>query len=182
MRPTPGHAYVGPAHPRWTETLRDHRQVLLRPIERQDAQAERDFIEALSPESRRARFLCQMNSPGEALIDSLTDIDYVNDVAFIAVVHDDGRDRIVGACRYAIGPDPAECEVAVSVLDDWQEQGLGTAMMRHLIDVARDRGIKRMVSGDSAENLEMRDLARHLGFHTKASADDPSMVVHTLTL
>ena len=24
MRPTPGHAYVGPAHPRWTETLRDH--------------------------------------------------------------------------------------------------------------------------------------------------------------
>ena len=93
MRPTPGHAYVGPAHPRWTETLRDHRQVLLRPIERQDAQAERDFIEALSPESRRARFLCQMNSPGEALIDSLTDIDYVNDVAFIAVVHDDGRCR-----------------------------------------------------------------------------------------
>jgi hypothetical protein len=28
----------------------------------------------------------------------------------------------------------------------------------------------------------MRDLAHHLGFHTKASADDPSMVVHTLTL
>ena len=182
MRPTPGHAYVGPAHPRWTETLRDRRQVLLRPIERQDAQAERDFIEALSPESRRARFLYQMNSPSEALIDSLTDIDYVNDVAFVAVVHDDSRDRMVGACRYAIGSNPEECEVAVAVLDDWQEQGLGTAMMGHLIDVARDRGIKRMVSVDDSGNLEMRDLARHLGFHTKASADDPSLVVHTLTL
>lgn len=182
MRPTPGHAYVGPANPRWTETLRDRRQVLLRPIERQDAQAERDFIQALSPESRRARFLYQMNSPSQALIDSLTDIDYTNDVAFIAVVHDDGRDRMVGACRYALGPDPEQCEVAVAVLDDWQEQGLGTAMMRHLIDVARDRGIKRMVSVDDAGNLEMRDLARYLGFHTKTSPDDPSQVVHTLTL
>ncbi|MCJ0824619.1 GNAT family N-acetyltransferase [Luteimonas sp. 50] len=182
MRPTPGHAYVGPANPRWTETLRDRRQVLLRPIERQDAQAERDFIQALSPESRRARFLYQMNSPSQALIDSLTDIDYINDVAFIAVVHDDGRDRMVGACRYAVGSDPEQCEVAVAVLDDWQEQGLGTAMMRHLIDVARDRGIKRMVSVDDAGNLEMRDLARYLGFHTKSSDDDPSQVVHTLAL
>lgn len=182
MHPTPGHAPVGPARPRWTETLRDRRQVLIRPIERQDADAEREFIRALSPESRRARFLYQMNAPSQALIDSLTDIDQVDDVAFVAVVRDDSRDRIVGACRYAVGPDPSQCEVAVVVLDDWQEQGLGTAMMRHLIEVARERGIKRMQSLDSAENLEMRDLARYLGFHTRQAPDEPGLVLHTLTL
>jgi acetyltransferase len=182
MQTNPRHAFVGPAWPRWTETLRDHRQVLLRPIERQDARAEREFIEALSPASRRARFLCQFASPSDAMVESLTDIDYVNDVALVAIAREDGRDRIVGVCRYAVGRERDECEVAVAVLDGRQGQGLGTAKMHRLIEVARDRGIRRMQSIDSAENVEMRDLARHLGFHTRPCEDDRSLVVHSLGL
>ena len=44
------------------------------------------------------------------------------------------------------------------MLDDWQNKGLGAILMKHLIEVARARGIKRMWSMDSAENIAMSDL------------------------
>jgi len=68
------------------------------------------------------------------------------------------------------------------VLDDWQNKGLGAILMKHLIEVARSRGIKRMWSIDSAENLAMSDLAHYLGFQRSQDRDDASQVIHSLWL
>lgn len=54
--------------PRWTETLRDRSSVLIRPITELDADAERAFIEHLSPEVRHFRFLGAIGTPDERLI------------------------------------------------------------------------------------------------------------------
>lgn len=169
-----------PSHPRWIETLRDRSQVLIRPLAPTDRAAERAFVEGLSEEKRRYRFLGTMDTASERLLDTLTDLDQVHDVAFAAVVPEGAHERIVGVSRYGRNGDGCECAVTVS--DDWQDKGLGTALMRHLIDVARARGMHRMYSVDSAENLRMRDLARFLGFHTRADAADPSQVIHELAL
>lgn len=168
--------------PRWSETLRDRSHVVIRPITPQDHAAERAFIEGLSREARRYRFLGQMSQPSEALIDRLTRIDYVHDVAFVAVVKEDAHERIVGVSRYGSDADGTRCECAVTVSDEWQNKGLGTTLMRHLIGVARDRGIRSMYSIDLAENLPMRDLAAFLGFHTRPDPDDARQVIHELAL
>jgi hypothetical protein len=54
--------------------------------------------------------------------------------------------------------------------------------MRHLIEVARHRGIKRTLSIDVAENAGMRNLGKSLGFNRKIYDDYPSEVSHTLDL
>lgn len=54
--------------------------------------------------------------------------------------------------------------------------------MRHLIDIARARGIDRMYSADMAENADMRELAMHLGFRVRAEPSDASLVVYELPL
>jgi hypothetical protein len=54
--------------------------------------------------------------------------------------------------------------------------------MRHLIDVARSRGIRTMVSFDPVENVEMRELAGYLGFERIADPQDRRMVTHRLKL
>ena len=105
-----------------------------------------------------------------------------HDEAFVALADADERGAIVGVSRYAVGSDPLACEIAVTVLDAWQSQGLGTALMRRLIEAARERGLQRMVSLDFAENQEMAHLAHHLGFHSAPDPDDRTQVVHTLTL
>lgn len=168
-----------PDHPRWSETLRDGSRVLIRPVLRQDAAAERDFVESLSPQARRYRFLGRIGHPSDALVLHSADIDYAHSQAFAAVVHDDSRDMFVGISRYRTDSDGTRCECAVTVRDDWQNKGLGTILMTHLIDVARSRGIQHMWCIDSAENLAMADLARYLGFHRKQDADDGAQVIYS---
>lgn len=173
---------LGPDYPRWTEHLRDGTQVLIRPLQRTDAPAEKEFIAALSPESRRFRFLGSVGNASERLVQELTDLDYERDLAFAALVRHDGKDLFVGVSRYSASDDGSSCECAVTVLDEWQHRGLGVLLMKHLIEVAKGRGIKRMWSIDSAENMAMSDLARFLGFHCEQDPDDTTQVVHSLWL
>ncbi len=166
----------------WADTLIDGTRVVIRPIERSDAQRERDFIKSLSPESRRYRFLGSIGEPSDKLIGQLTDIDHDRDVAFVALVHHSGTEREIGVSRFNIRPDDTSCECAVAVADDWQRRGLGTVLMRHLIAVARSHGLHTMVSYDSAENTGMHALAEFLGFRCEADPDDATQVIYSLTL
>jgi GNAT superfamily N-acetyltransferase len=166
----------------WTETLADGTHVLVRPLRKADAGLERAFIKRLSPESRRMRFLGQMSEPSDELIRSLTELNPKRDMAFAALVHRDGEKLEIGVSRYQTSPDGRICECAVTVSDEWQQKGLGTLLMRHLIDVARSRGIRKMISLDSADNLQMRDLAHFLGFSRQVDPQDPTEVIHILTL
>jgi GNAT superfamily N-acetyltransferase len=168
--------------PHWTETLRDGTHVIIRPIRKEDAALERAFLKRLSPESRRLRFLGQMNDISDALVRALTDIDYRRDVAFVALVHRDGEKREIGVARYGASKDGKACECAVAVADEWRNRGVGVLLMRHLIDVARSRGVRSMFSIDEADNEPMRELARFLGFKRKRDPDDATQVVHTLAL
>jgi GNAT superfamily N-acetyltransferase len=168
--------------PQWTETLLDGTRVFIRPIRKEDATLERTFIRRLSPESRRLRFLGQMSEPSDLLLKALTEIDYRRDVAFIALVHRDGEKQEIGVARYGTNEDGTVCECAVTVADEWRKRGLGVALMRHLIDVARSRGVRSMFSIDEADNGGMRDLAKFLGFRRARDPDDATQVIHTLTL
>lgn len=178
--PAPFLAYS--EYPRWSETLRDGSHVLVRPISPLDRDAERRFIEELSSEARHFRFLGQVARPTSRTIDALTRIDLSTQAAFAAVVRDGARERFVGTSRYSADPDGLRCECTVTVMDDWQDKGLGTLLMRHLIDVARAHGMRSMYSVDSAENIAMSDLAFFLGFRTRRDPQDESQLLHELQL
>ncbi|MEO8461309.1 MAG: GNAT family N-acetyltransferase [Dokdonella sp.] len=168
--------------PHWTEILKDGTHVIIRPIRKADAALERAFFKRLSPEARHMRFLGQMNEPSDELLKCLTDIDYRRDIAFIALVHRDNEKKEIGVARYGTNDDGTICECAVTVSDEWQKKGLGSVLMRHLIEVARAQGVQTMISLDAAGNLAMRDLARFLGFRRKVDPNDATQVIHTLTL
>lgn len=165
------------------QTLRDGRVVHIRDIAPTDRAAERAFIEGLSEQSRRHRFLAQLKSPDDRLLDSLVNIDARREAALVAVVSDYGTERIVGAARFSMAsPDAVDGECAVVVADDWQDQGLGTALVRGLAERARARGLRRIYSVDLAGNADMRELASHLGFRARTEPGDPGLTVHELVL
>lgn len=181
-KPIAAQVHIGPDYPCWTEPLANGARVQIRPICELDAAAERAFIEGLSTKSMHNRFLGLVAHPTDEFVEQLTDIDYLNDVALVAVTEDTGSERIVGVSRYATDSAQERCECAVVVADDWQNKGLGTALMKHLIDIARLRGLRVMESVDLAENVEMRELARYLGFESRPDPDDPHQVIYTLSL
>ena len=167
---------------KWTEVLDDGTHVIVRPITARDAALEREFIERLSPQSRRMRFLGQIARPGDDMIRRLTTLDYVRDMAFVALVHRDGKTQEIGVSRYSVSDDGRSCECAVTVSDEWRHRGLATLLMRHLIGFARTKGIRSMISWDAFDNTEMRALAAWLGFERRPDLRDAGMVIHRLAL
>jgi GNAT superfamily N-acetyltransferase len=165
----------------WKDKLRDGTSILIRTIRGEDADLERRFIEELSPPMRRFRFLGTLHEPSAAFVEQLTHPDR-NDLALVALIADGSTKREIGVARFSSNRNETQCECAVAVSDAWQNKGVATLLMGHLIDVARRRGIKRMYSIDAADNFAMRDLAEHLGFVRKPDPDDTTQVLHTLEL
>jgi len=166
----------------WIEALRDGTRVLIRPLRESDRDLEKNFIQRMSPEARRYRFLGDFKEPSKALIDQLMHVDYVHDMAFVALAHDNGHLREVGISRYSATKDEAQCECAVTVADDWCHRGLAVLLMHHLIDMARKNNFKRMFSVDDNTNESMRELAGFLGFKCESNPGDPKTVVYSLSL
>jgi len=162
--------------------LSDGTSVLIRPIQAGDAELEREFVERLSRESRRFRFLGEVKTLSPEAIQMLVDVDQQRDVAIVALIADGAHKREIGVCRYNVRSDNVTCECAVAVSDDWQHRGLGTLLMQELIEIARARGIECMYSLDTAENAGMRELAAHLGFTRKPDPHDATLVLHCLDL
>jgi GNAT superfamily N-acetyltransferase len=166
----------------WIESLRDGTRVLVRPLHPQNRAMEEEFIRRLSPEARRFRFLGDFKEPDKTLLDRLMHVDYVNDMAFIAMAHDNGHLREVGISRYSATGDGKQCECAITVADDWRHRGLAVVLMRHLIHFARKQKLTRMFSFDDVNNEPMRELANYLGFKREPHPEDPRTVVYSLDL
>jgi GNAT superfamily N-acetyltransferase len=171
----------GPAR-EWKEKLRNGTTVLIRPIRDNDLELERRFIEELSPQSSRFRFLGEIKSPSDAMLKQFTHVDHASEVAFVALMADGADKREIGVSRYSARTDGLSCECAVAVSDEWHNQGLATVLMQHLIEVARQHGVECMYSIDAVDNQAMRDLAEHLGFQRKQDPNDATQVMHTLDL
>ena len=142
-------------------TLRDGSRATVRPISPQDAEPLRAGFERLSQESRYRRFLAPMQSLTGPMLRYLTDVDHHDHEALVAVAADG---TLIGVARFVRRPsDPEGAEVAVTVADDHQGRGLGTALLGLLADRARAEGIRRFTALMLASNREMLQLIEDLG-------------------
>lgn len=176
---------AGPRSDRRTETLADGRRAIVRPIRPDDVARNREFLEALSPPSKHFLFLGGIARLNDEELRRLCNPDHANDMAFVALAAGpNGAEskRQVGVCRYAGAGGARGAEISVAVADDWQHQGLGTALLRRLIDYARAHGVKRLYSMDSAVNDNMRNLGTDLGFTVARDPDDSCQIILSLEL
>lgn len=163
----------------WAEVLSDGTPVGVRTTTPMDAKAERAFIESLSPEVRRFRFLGQLRHPSSALYRQF-DIDCSHEMTLGAFSRVEGKEVLLGLSSYCSTSDGSSCECQLTVLDGWHHKGLGTALLKHLIEVARRRGILCMFAIGSTENTDMADLARALGFTRQIDPQDPAQAMYSL--
>jgi acetyltransferase len=165
-----------PAHLARERTLADGRRVVIRPIGPDDAAAERAFLEQLSPEARRMRFMKFVGTVSERLVHFYTHVDYDRRMAFVCEAQVDGSPRLVGEARYGANPDGRSCEFGVVIADDWHKSGIAGLLMQALIDFAHSRGFETMEGLVLRENREMLRFVRALGFDSAVVAEDPTLV------
>jgi GNAT superfamily N-acetyltransferase len=166
----------------WTEHLNDGTMVTIHPICAADAERERDVIESRSLDSLFSIFLKNEENPTPELINMLTDIDTTCEAAFAALVGRGAACKPIGVSRYCLLPDGEDCECMALVNTKYRRKGLGTLLMRHLVERARARGIKHMIFMDAATPQSMGSFATHLGFQRKADRSEKALVTYTLDL
>src|SRR3954447_13379355 len=146
------------------ETLRSGRQVeirALRPDDRADFVA---AVERASAQSLFRRFFAAKRGFTEQEIAFFVNVDFINHVALVAIVEEDGRPVIVGGGRYIVGQ-PGTAELAFAVVDEHQGQGIGAALMRHLAAIARRSGFNELIAEVLPENVPMLKVFENSGFH-----------------
>jgi acetyltransferase len=103
--------------------------------------------------------------------------DFVRQVALIGLIRHNLRMAIVAGARYWItGPD--EGEITFMVADDYQKQGIGTAMLNHLCSIARQAGLKHLYAFATPDNEGTPRLLNKLGFPCDIRRDPAQRIVH----
>lgn len=146
-------------------TSKDGRSLWLRPIVPEDEPALRRTFERLTPDEIRQRFHVPMKAFPHTLAARLTQIDYDREMALVLTEHRlPGDAEINGVVRLGADPDNEHAEFALLVRQAYARQGLGTQLLRCLIDYARGRGIGELYGLVLGDNQGMRALCRKLGF------------------
>ena len=149
--------------------LRAGGTVHIRPIVPSDADALQAFVQDMSSESSYFRFFRVKRELQPDELSSYTELDYKLDMAFVAIV--DGH--LVGVGRYnAMESDPTSAEIAFTVADAFQGEGIGTLLVFRVAAYARAVGIERFRAYLLADNHAMMRVFRNAGFPLKRAIDE----------
>ena len=167
------------------DRLRDGRCVWLRAMQPSDRDLLREGLHHLSAESAYRRFFSPKRELSDGELDYLTQIDFVNHVALVALVDDGSGPLLVGTARYIVEhPEarPKSAEVAFVVGDAHQRLGIGAVLLRHLAAIARANGLRALHALVLAENRPMMSVFRNSGLPMMTTRAEPGVYEVSLKL
>src|SRR5258705_8069867 len=138
-------------------TLTDQRRMRIRSLHSSEDRPIRMLHARLSPRTRYLRFLSPIPTLPDALVRRLACVDYRRRLAVVAEDEAAGSAGVVALASFS-AVDATTAELAVVVQDDWQRQGVGTALVSMLLDAAEKRGFDRFVATIPADNSIIRRL------------------------
>ena len=162
------------------EDLADGSRIEIRALRRED---EADMLAAIgntSAQSLQRRFFVMKRHFSDKERAFFMDVDFKNHVALVALGEQEGRKIIVGGGRYVVF-EPGRAELAFVVIDAWQGRGIGSILMRCLIEIARAARLQELTAEVLPENAAMRGVFGKFGFRP-VTRQDPQTIHLALTL
>lgn len=158
-------------------TMKDGACVTIRPIRPEDEPLIVRFHEGLSERSVYFRYFHPMKLSQRVSHERLTRIcfiDYDREMALVADRRDPetGVHEVVGVGRLTKLHGTDEAEFAILVSDAFQGRGLGTELLRVLLQVGRDERLRRITATILPENRDMQRVSEKLGFRLRHVPED----------
>jgi len=153
-------------------TLKDGTKVILRPIKPEDEMLWLDMFKSFSKETVRYRFFRIIKDTPHEMRTRYCNIDYDREIGIVAEIKENGRKRFLGVIRIIVDPSKKdEVEFAIVVSDKWQRLGLGFELFDFMIDIAKDKNLKKIYGTVLRDNYPMTRLCKDKNF--KISLGDP---------
>jgi GNAT superfamily N-acetyltransferase len=142
--------------------LANHRRLRIRPLRPCEEGPVRELYAHLSPRTRYLRFLSPMPVLPDSVLRLLTAVDYRRRLSLLAEFETAGRAEVVALGSFG-AIDDNRAEVGLVVRDDWQHQGIGTALAARVMRAAEARGFDWFVAHVLSENTVIRKLLHRVG-------------------
>ena len=94
-------------------------------------------------------------------------INYDEVLTIVAVVEEKSKQRIIGSASLKFNQQEAlkhKTELGITVYDDYQNMGIGTALLKHLIGIARMKKLNKIYLQVSTTNDRAINLYKKAGF------------------
>ena len=139
-------------------------RLALRPARSSDGDALQAYVRGLSPDSRYNRFLGAVNElPALELARTLA-ANGRDTLTLLLTSTAGDRETVVGEARVALSCAKRAGEFSMSIADDWQHLGVGSALLAEIERKAAADGIEVLFGDTLRTNDGMIGLARAHGF------------------
>jgi acyl-CoA hydrolase/GNAT superfamily N-acetyltransferase len=145
-------------------------EILLRPIKMSDEPIYKDFFYSLSDDSLYRRFISVRKDMPHERRQPMVIIDYTKEMAILAVVQEQEKEKVLGIGRYYIDEATHTAEVAFAVRDDYQDRGIGAELVSYITYLAKKQGLLGLTAEVLAENKPMLHLFQEAGFNIEDRA------------
>ncbi len=161
--------------------LKDGSPITLRPIKPEDEPMWLELLASCSKESIYHRFRYDFYFDSHEVATQFCFIDYDREIAIVAEVEQEGKKRLVGVGRLIADPDVEVMEYAVLITDDWQKKELGFMLTEYCMEIAKNRGVNKLVAETTRDNKPMISVFRKLNFKIRFNEDTTVSVKKDLT-
>ena len=151
-----GKIIVGPKELRTSYLLKDGTQMNLRPIHPTDEPRMRDLFYKLSEATIYYRFMSHQKRVSRHQIQDFVYIDHRNDVTIVVTLPEAHGEEIIAVGSYYLDQKTNLAEVAFVVSDQWQNRGIATFLLIHLMRIARRNGIRGFTAEVLTDNKPMQ--------------------------
>jgi acyl-CoA hydrolase/GNAT superfamily N-acetyltransferase len=146
-----------------TEKLPNETSVLVRPARISDEEALRDLFYRLSDENTYRRFMLRNREQAHDEMVELANLDYENNMALVVTRVENDSETIIGMARYDVDLATRMADVAFIVLDEQQNRGIGTLLMRRMVEIGKARGLAGFSSDVLVNNKPMMAIIQKSG-------------------
>ncbi|MEO8287665.1 MAG: bifunctional acetate--CoA ligase family protein/GNAT family N-acetyltransferase [Chloroflexota bacterium] len=158
-------------------TAKDGTPLMIRPIRPEDEPLIVKFHEKLSEQTVYRRYFEHLHLSDRIKHERLTRIcfnDYDREIALVAEYEDPttGEREIVGVARLSRSRTANNAEFAVLVADEYQRRGIGTEMLRRLVQIGRDEKLRSITGEILRDNYGMVHASRNVGFEVRSTQGD----------
>ncbi len=175
IRPYPSHHVV-------TCNAKNDEDLTYRPIRPEDEPLMVQFHQTLSEESVYLRYFRSFNLDQRTEHNRLTRICFVDYDRTIALVvtrkNEAGEEEVVAAGRLTRDHATNEAEYAIVVSDAYQGLGVGTQLLRRLLEIGHEEGVETVIAYMLPENKGMRHVSQKLGFQFEREEDLVKATLH----
>ncbi|MFH1234976.1 MAG: bifunctional acetate--CoA ligase family protein/GNAT family N-acetyltransferase [Candidatus Diapherotrites archaeon] len=145
--------------------------VKLRAIMPEDEHRHLAMLKKFSPKTVRQRFFHMIRDWDHEALTRYCFNDYDREIAIVAERGKGDKRELLGVVRIMGDPGKDTSEFAIVVTDEWQKKGLGTIMLRYIMEIARKKGLSKIWGHVFVDNAELVSILRKENFTFKSSED-----------